>query len=435
MGTFSHDANEEVTINNINPGEINDCANQLNDIFNSLTDLYGEIKSCLNNYVSVVKDIVDCDNTFTKSPVERQNYALEKWQFEAVIRTVNVINNTIDEVQPMLTSSSAEDSINIISSESYSLHDMAESLIFYISIIQSQLANNNSNYSPFSGDVVKYFESIKENPDWNDIKKDNAESTKLKLEDPLYKYFHSKDGEKYDYVDFALDHLGIAFLKRSYSSFAAAWYNNQYYYIEGDVDENGKPISYPALEMQESTHLQDNWCAEFVTYVLFNTGNDKKIPKAYINVQIGMNKSREVASSEFGQWHPIEDSSYMPVRGDIFYKVVGNDEHTGIILGSDDKYIYTIEGNTCNNDGKYYVYDKAGYNMGGYVNIRVHKKDEYGIVGYYSPNNVDGYFSQEKIDASIYPNLDSDYVDKMATIDKIFASEIDYHNSLKVVEK
>ena len=47
-------------------------------------------------------------------------------------------------------------------------------------------------------------------------------------------------------------------------------------------------------------------------------------------------------------------------------------------------YIYTIEGNTANNEGKYYVKDGTSNNKGGYVNIRVRPKS-YVEGGYYSP--------------------------------------------------
>ena len=427
MSLINHNKNEQLfSLNTINPQEIEDCANQLNNIFTKLTSAYGDIKSSLISYMAILNSIKDCDNTFVFHPSYRGDNALENAEYEAVIRNVSVKNDTISDCLSMLKSSSIDESINIISDESLSLNNMAESLLFYIGIIELQLTSGNLDNSLFNGDIINYFTTIKDNSDWLEMKEFHKKSTELKSIDELYQMFHSGKGEKYDYVDFALDHLGIGFLTNGYSSFAAAWSNTQYYLSN---DKNGKDKHFPLLNQQSDTFLNDDWCAEFVTYIFFNTGQSIRLPGAYIEVNDAVALAQTEGISKGGQWHSGTEKNYLPVRGDIFYTT----QHTGIVLGSDEKYIYTIEGNTCNDDGTYYVLPGQDNTMGGCVNVRIHLREKYTVVGYYTPNNQDGYFSVEKLERSKYPKLSAAYVENKEKTDHLFQLEIERHKK-EVIE-
>ena len=139
----------------------------------------------------------------------------------------------------------------------------------------------------------------------------------------------------------------------------------------------------------------DAFCAAGVSYTLEYTATTG-ILNPYIGVSAGAADAKAKAKQGIGTWHYASDTSYQPKRGDIFYK--GGD-HTGIILDSDEKYIYTIEANTASDEG-----------VSGYVNTRIRERSGNAPYitegGYYSPPVE---FSNAN-DSSI--TLDTDYINK-----------------------
>ena len=122
------------------------------------------------------------------------------------------------------------------------------------------------------------------------------------------------------------------------------------------------------------------FCAAAVTYALTKSGNGNAITP-YISVQTGAQNAIKSAASGKGVWHSASDTSYQPQRGDIFYNF-DSGGHTGVVLGSDENYVYTIEANTSSEfkDGRSY----------GTVNTRVREKS------YISPvNSLSGYYSPD----------------------------------------
>ena len=79
------------------------------------------------------------------------------------------------------------------------------------------------------------------------------------------------------------------------------------------------------------------------------------------------------------EWHDLK-------RGDIFYVDNGKSSHTGIVLGSENNHIYTIEGNTVSDDGNYYAGSNENSSFGGYVNTRTRDRSYLSGGGFYSPN-------------------------------------------------
>ena len=110
------------------------------------------------------------------------------------------------------------------------------------------------------------------------------------------------------------------------------------------------------------------------------SGNGNAITP-YISVQTGAQNAIKSAASGKGVWHSASDTSYQPQRGDIFYNF-DSGGHTGVVLGSDENYVYTIEANTSSEF-------KDGWSYGT-VNTRVREKS------YISPvNSLSGYYSPD----------------------------------------
>jgi len=86
---------------------------------------------------------------------------------------------------------------------------------------------------------------------------------------------------------------------------------------------------------------REEWCGCFVSYVLSHNGMDE--PK-YSSCEAGANWFKD-----HGQW--IAGSGYAAVAGDIIFfdwNGKGETHHTGIVIGHDDTYVYTVEGNSAN---------------------------------------------------------------------------------------
>ena len=173
--------------------------------------------------------------------------------------------------------------------------------------------------------------------------------------DEMYLNFRSEEGKR-DIVDVALDEIGTL-------------YNDgtKYGYWYSKIVDNGYD------------YTKEAWCAMFVSYVAKAAGvtSNKIFPYSY--VPSGANKFQEEAQKGNGVWHS-SGTNYKPQRGDIFLTYLGENSHTGIVLGSSDEGIYTIEGNTSADDGSYSI-----GNGGGCVNTKL-RSYTYIQGGYYTPN-------------------------------------------------
>ena len=135
----------------------------------------------------------------------------------------------------------------------------------------------------------------------------------------------------------------------------------EYNFFNGDIDGD---YSY-------------NWCASFVTFCARQAG----IPENTIINSVSCDKfirGDETAKGfiEKGEYINVkENKNFRPQAADIiFFLEDGADReyasHVGIVVGADDKYVYTVEGNT----------------KRGIVNTRRYEFNSDYIVGYATPN-------------------------------------------------
>jgi len=116
--------------------------------------------------------------------------------------------------------------------------------------------------------------------------------------------------------------------------------------------------------------IYDEWCAMFVSYVADKTGNKDLIPKiAYVPSYVDLYKKKADLKV---------NSSYRPEKDMLIvfdYEPNNIANHIGIVTGSDDKYVYTVEGNTSDmvKERKYDINDPdiMGYMMPGYSGATV----------------------------------------------------------------
>ena len=140
-----------------------------------------------------------------------------------------------------------------------------------------------------------------------------------------------------------------------------------------ETDNQNTKYGYWYNQNYNMMNYNDAFCAAGVTYALVSSGN-QEVLNPYINVSLGAEDAKQKASEGKGEWHDATDTTYQPKRGDIFFK--GGD-HTGIVLDSDESYLYTIEANTSSDEG-----------ISGYVNTRIRNRKEDPYLtegGYYSP--------------------------------------------------
>lgn len=100
------------------------------------------------------------------------------------------------------------------------------------------------------------------------------------------------------------------------------------------------------------------WCATFVTWCWYHSGLSYDLLVRYQGCTAGMKWCTEqgimhyVQDFDFGE--ELENGipgkqyggTYKPVAGDIVFFLSAGMGHTGIVIYSDDTYLYTIEGNT-----------------------------------------------------------------------------------------
>ncbi len=93
------------------------------------------------------------------------------------------------------------------------------------------------------------------------------------------------------------------------------------------------------------------WCAMFVSWCWYFSGLSNDILVKYQGCSAGLQWCAENGIANFVQDFTINDvlyhkTTYKPVSGDIVFFLSNNASHTGIVIYSDDTYLYTIEGNT-----------------------------------------------------------------------------------------
>lgn len=397
-------------MNTVDSVEIESISNSLKNIANNLKNDYNSINITINKINDCIETLENWNGNYASNeilyqlesfsgplglPLKKRIYYRDIWDIK-----VSKNNYSLSSISTILDK--FQENINLLDLKSDDLNLLSSTLYSYISTLGSLLQVD------YEGDITKFFDDIKENPGWQFEKLNAQETIKLKEIDELYLKFRSQNGED-DFVDFLLDELGNRRFPQG---------------IDGVVDDgnqNDRGASqyaqwyidyftrFPNVNSRVSAMDNDAaYCATAVTYALVNSGNEGVIPP-FISVANGANTVIQMANDGNGVWHPASDSSYQPQRGDIFYKVGGgNGNHVGIVLASDENYIYTIEGNTSSNIESF-----------GTVNTRVRPLSYVNTgnssAGYYSPDVyinhsiTDVDISEETILDKTNPQVMNDY--------------------------
>ena len=366
-------------MNSISTDGINEVINEIIKLSNDLSEEINELENNLSKINSATSQLKswngsDASEIMVESfHVEQPNPLISNYQLltnELVrykyIWNINV-NNSVDLDNKVI--GNIEQNIEELNNQKQELAELNEFFIESIILLESQLdVQYTGNFKQFIEDLKNQKSENGLSP-WEELKELSIKNEKLKANDEIYQKFHSKTGEK-DFVDYALEELGNRLLVSNHSTKYA--------------------VSYMRNHPDSSTSKDDEWCAEFVSYIAKKSGIEDVI-SPYIDTDEGSKDAQAKAIEGKGEWHDSSDTSYQPKRGDIFYNNKGDARHTGIVVGSDNKYIYTIEGNTPDDNGNYYV--ENGYNKGGFVNTRVRiwnadiesGESAYVIGGYYTP--------------------------------------------------
>jgi hypothetical protein len=362
-------------MNNINVNEVLDCKNQLENIINNLEEkcqlILQEVDK-VSNILTTLKSWNGLDASEMYKEIlknESEEFIYYKYIWNIMIKN----DSEFSSERNMNMVGELKSQIENLSYITNNIENSAELVENFIHQIELQL---NVSYS---GNIIEFFESLKDNEAWQEIKETSQQAINKK-NDEIYLKYRSKTGES-DFVDYALDEIGNKFLISTYSTKYALWYQENY-------PNSGADAS-------------DNWCAEFVTYVFNKSGNKDNITP-YLECVSGATSAKSRSENGNGTWHDASDTSYQPQRGDIFYQ----SGHTGIVIASDENYIYTIEGNTVQDDGLYYVKDGLENSGGGFVNTRVRTKD-YVDIGYYTPNV---YINSSGAEQSLDTNFSTKYM-------------------------
>ena len=188
---------------------------------------------------------------------------------------------------------------------------------------------------------------------------------------------------------------------------------------KGEVGVSGRPNKYTRWYGKINNSYSYSWCHAFVSWCADQAGVADKIPKT---------AGCENGASWFknrGQWK-ARSSGYIPVAGDIIYfdfKSTGSENHVGIVTGSSNGRVYTIEGNA-----KDTVKVNGGYSNGYAINSS--NILGYGVPAYSSTNpeptngirsyGFDAPSNGEKITGSTF--LFQGWVDANKTIKDITCS-------------
>lgn len=371
---------------------INEYSNELKGIANKLKDALSQVEADINELSAAVATLEsyngqDASAVMTET-IKNNNGLLGSigsiigWAKDTVrvykyVWDINVTNG--DMTNSLAIVKDAVSNAETLDLSGDDLANFAIMLNDFISLIEKEILIDSQydrkSFNEYSS-LSDLFSTLKKNDTtgiWQEYKDTYKYSKELKKKDLLYNKYRTQEGED-DYVDFLLDEMGNHRISTDdRNTKYGIWYNNKY----GVMSKN------------------DAFCAAGVSYTLEHTATTG-ILNPYIGVSAGAADAKAKAKQGIGTWHYASDTSYQPKRGDIFYK--GGD-HTGIILDSDEKYIYTIEANTASDEG-----------VSGYVNTRIRERSGNAPYitegGYYSPPVE---FSNAN-DSSI--TLDTDYINK-----------------------
>lgn len=124
-------------------------------------------------------------------------------------------------------------------------------------------------------------------------------------------------------------------------------------------------------ELSSTMNFSYDWCAVFACYCYEKVGIiPSVIEQRYTYCPTLMNYAKSK-----GLWH--DKSGYTPKTGDMIlfdWNANAQPDHVGLVVSCDDSYVYTVEGNTGNEDWKYSQVKQKSYTIN---NIR--------ILGYISP--------------------------------------------------
>ena len=146
-----------------------------------------------------------------------------------------------------------------------------------------------------------------------------------------------------------------------------------------DLTRNAVELAYQELRLGVHEDAGDNrgtmekyggnpgdpWCASFVSW-LYGAGQpDSSSPITYTASVSGLRDQ----AKEAGYYSEV--GTYTPVPGDIMIQKSNGASHTGIVVGVDDKYIYTIEGNSGDavRERKYEIGSSSYQSISGWVRM------------------------------------------------------------------
>lgn len=162
--------------------------------------------------------------------------------------------------------------------------------------------------------------------------------------------------------------------------------------VSEDLDADG--IGHNTGEMLKYGGAEgDAWCAGFVSW-LYGSGQDRDNSSTF-GYEIGV---WELSQDAVNAGYYSDKSEYTPVAGDIMIQQNNGASHTGMVVKTDNEYVYTIEGNAGDKvRAKKYKLDGEGYQkISGYIRM-----NEW-TGGSSSPVNID-YLSDE-----LYEDADID---------------------------
>lgn len=361
----------------VSPEQIKECGNELKNIAERLADAISQIEIDYKNLCDAVKILKSWNGSDASGKLDGKpktslldNIANALFPFNEVSKhhyklvwNIEVTDNGISSDDSLAIVASLKNSVDDLSLFGDDLNIMSEIIANFIWDIAEQLDVEFDSSDTLTG----YFNKIKNNETWQDYLNISKEVSDFRNRDLIYQKYRSKTGEP-DYVDYALDEAANHRVTGGSSKYDY-WYMHHY-------DKSGMTAGAP-------------YCAAGVSYFMISSGANQFSP--YINVATGASQAQAAAKNGVGTWHDVEkESNYHPKRGDIFYK---SGEHTGIVIDSDDEYMYTIEANTLS-DGST---NGDGHN-GGYVNTRVRRYSYITSGGFYSP---DVYVNSSSSDSNV----------------------------------
>jgi len=151
------------------------------------------------------------------------------------------------------------------------------------------------------------------------------------------------------------------------------------YMLDGLTEETRKAIelAYSQLGVYEDKgdnrgtmekyggRAGDPWCASFVSWLYGKGQEGSDSPITYTAAVSGLRDQAQKA----GYYSKV--GTYTPVPGDIMIQKSNGASHTGIVVGVDDKYIYTIEGNSGDavRERKYEIGSSAYSKISGWIRM------------------------------------------------------------------